>query len=255
MLPSISIERKTRKAEGLTCLWFIRTVKSLTSVRQLQEQALHCPIQSLTRFSIHKSGDRWTEQPNCLLNIRLGKNCMNRLSRHIVVFNIAGRSQQYNHVKEENFNSCCFHSPWQQRRKESGRRWESIMWQWCHGSTGSDQGHMSYGVPSLSSVHCILYIRIWTFRLTVSGDTCDAYSTNHVQYMTNPRHINKNKLWTIRSELSPGSLQNTTLTQDNSKLPSGSVILLFCCDRSQVNYHRGAECIRSLAVEQVFGGP
>lgn len=31
---------------------------------------------------------------------------MSRISRCIMVFNIAAHSQQYNHVKEENFNSC-----------------------------------------------------------------------------------------------------------------------------------------------------
>lgn len=36
---------------------------------------------------------------------------MNRVSRRVVVFNIAGHSQQYNHVKEGNFNGCGLHSP------------------------------------------------------------------------------------------------------------------------------------------------
>lgn len=113
------------------------------------------------------------------------------------------------------------------------------MWQWCHGRTGSDQGHMLDGAPSQSSMRCILYIRNWTFRLMAPGGTGDA---SHVEAQR-----------AARSELSAGSLQNSVLTQ-NSKLPSGSVILWSCCDTSQVNYHHGSECIRNLTVKHIFGG-
>lgn len=212
---------------GPKCLWFIRTVKPWMSVHQ--EQTLHCPIQSPTWFSINKSGDPWNEEPDCLLNIRSGKNCMNRISRCIVALNIAAHSQPYNHVKEESFNSCGLHSPWQQRRKESDGRRESIMWQWCHGSTGSDQGHMSYGVPLLSSVPCIPHMRNWIFRLRV--DWKHRWRVPYcVQTMSQTADISV-KTSFIRNKLSSDSLQNTTSTQDYDKLPSGRVILLSCCDR------------------------
>lgn len=176
---------------GLKCLWFIRTVKSLKSVCQLQKQTLHCPIQSSTCFSMNKSAKPWKEEPNCLLNIRLGKICMSRISRCIAVFNVA-HSQQHNHVKEENFNSCGLPFPWQQRRKESDGRWESIMWQWCHGTTGSDHHHMSYVVPLLCLVPCILHIRVgfsvWEWL------EVQVTHTNRVHAIS--KHISKNKLHT-----------------------------------------------------------
>lgn len=162
---------------GLKSLWFIRTVKSLTSVRQLQKQTLHCPIQGCTCFSMNKSAKPWKEEPDCLLNIRLGKIRMSRISRCIAVFNVVAHSQQHNHVKEENFNSCGLPLPWQQRRKESDGRWESIMWQWCHGTTGSDHHHVSYVVPLLCSVSCILHITVRICCLRVIGSTGDTYKS------------------------------------------------------------------------------
>lgn len=167
-------------------------------VRQLQKQTLHCPIQGPTCFSINKSANPWKEESDCLLNIRLGKICMSRISRCIAVFNIVAHSQQYNHVKEENFNSCSLPLPWQQRNKESDGRWESIMWQWCHGTTSSDQRHMSYGVPLLCLVPYILHIRVGSFYLRVIGSTGDTYKSC-TRSDTNLRHFSKNKLYMKRA--------------------------------------------------------
>lgn len=50
-----------------------------------------------------------------------------------------------------------------------------------------------------------------------------------------------------------GQCGNTASAQNGSKLLSGSMLSLTCCDASQVNYHLRSECIWNLIARRVIG--
>lgn len=119
-----------------------------------------------------------------------------------------------------------FSHPDNKRGKESDGWWESIMWQWAHGSTGSDQSHMSCGVPYKS---------------------CTMLQTPDISIKTSYGPF---KMGTHHEDHCKTPLQH----MDSSKSSSGGVILLSCCDGSQVNYHRGVWARRNLTLKHAFQG-
>lgn len=58
--------------------------------------------------------------------------------------------------------------------------------------------------------------------------------------VANCRHINKTKVMSFYRRVHHKDHCKRLQHMDNSKLSSGGVVLLSCCDRSRVNYHRNA---------------